>query len=206
MEYKPSFSDDLRTDIQPSYKDSLMHHGIKGMKWGIRRYQNSDGTLADAGKKRYFKLADKGDKLRAEGYDLYSNKTALTKKEKIGFAVGTGAATAASIMTGNPIPLVVAASSILVKDANNRKAIIESINRESDVKMKDIKKQNNNASNSQNKLNKAMQEVFGDGKKIDYMNIYKEMSKEKNFKNLLDSDDPNDYRMAEKAWLKKHGY
>ena len=31
----------------------LMHHGIKGMQWGVRRYQNSDGTLTDAGKRRY---------------------------------------------------------------------------------------------------------------------------------------------------------
>lgn len=31
----------------------LMHHGVKGMHWGIRRYQNKDGTLTSAGKKRY---------------------------------------------------------------------------------------------------------------------------------------------------------
>ena len=31
----------------------LYHHGIKGMRWGIRRYQNKDGSLTDAGKKRY---------------------------------------------------------------------------------------------------------------------------------------------------------
>lgn len=31
----------------------LYHHGIKGMKWGVRRYQNRDGTLTAAGKKRY---------------------------------------------------------------------------------------------------------------------------------------------------------
>lgn len=31
----------------------IEHHGIKGMKWGIRRYQNADGTLTAAGKKRY---------------------------------------------------------------------------------------------------------------------------------------------------------
>lgn len=31
----------------------LKHHGILGMKWGVRRYQNKDGTLTDAGKKRY---------------------------------------------------------------------------------------------------------------------------------------------------------
>ena len=31
----------------------LYHHGTKGQKWGIRRYQNPDGTLTDAGKARY---------------------------------------------------------------------------------------------------------------------------------------------------------
>lgn len=33
----------------------LSHHGILGQKWGVRRYQNKDGTLTDAGKKRYTK-------------------------------------------------------------------------------------------------------------------------------------------------------
>lgn len=31
----------------------LYHHGVKGMKWGVRRYQNKDGSLTPAGKKRY---------------------------------------------------------------------------------------------------------------------------------------------------------
>lgn len=30
----------------------LFHHGIKGQRWGIRRYQNKDGTLTEAGKKK----------------------------------------------------------------------------------------------------------------------------------------------------------
>lgn len=33
--------------------DELYHHGIKGQRWGIRRYQNPDGTLTAVGKRRY---------------------------------------------------------------------------------------------------------------------------------------------------------
>lgn len=38
-----------------TYKDELwlFHHGIKGQRWGVRRYQNTDGSLTAAGKKRY---------------------------------------------------------------------------------------------------------------------------------------------------------
>ena len=32
--------------------NELMHYGVKGMKWGVRRYQNKDGTLTSAGKLR----------------------------------------------------------------------------------------------------------------------------------------------------------
>lgn len=44
-----------------TYYDELYHHGIKGQKWGNRRFQNEDGSLTDAGRARY----DVGEARRA---------------------------------------------------------------------------------------------------------------------------------------------
>lgn len=46
--------------------DELIHWGVRGMKWGVRRYQNKDGSLTAAGKKRRAKLESKSDKLKRE--------------------------------------------------------------------------------------------------------------------------------------------
>lgn len=54
-------------DLLPESRrtDTLAHYGIKGQKWGIRRYQNENGTLTNAGKKRYSAIGIKMDLSRA---------------------------------------------------------------------------------------------------------------------------------------------
>lgn len=50
----------------------IIHSGIKGQKWGIRRYQNEDGTLTEAGKARYYK--DTSGKLRKKRSEYMSDE------------------------------------------------------------------------------------------------------------------------------------
>lgn len=79
------------------YQNVLTHHGIRGMHWGIRRYQNEDGTLTPAGIKRYQKDLNKLDKKagqhaadatmylnKASHYmDKYNAETSESKKKRL---------------------------------------------------------------------------------------------------------------------------
>ena len=64
--------------------EELYHHGVKGQRWGFRRYQNADGSLTPAGKKRYGTKANfakvQKAKLVAKGKDPKTQRE--KKKEK----------------------------------------------------------------------------------------------------------------------------
>lgn len=50
-----------------SCNNEFRHHGIKGMKWGVRRYQKKDGSLTATGKLRYAEVSDKAIKTNSDG-------------------------------------------------------------------------------------------------------------------------------------------
>lgn len=69
-------------------QEHLSHHGIKGQRWGIRRYQNADGSLTAAGKKRY----DRGTletNTKKEDEHRLSNRQKLLRNSGIGVAITT---------------------------------------------------------------------------------------------------------------------
>lgn len=77
--------------------EALYHHGIKGQRWGVRKYQNEDGSLTEAGKIRYEKILNKQEKNRQkmsnnskrlneslkEWDSIYSYKNAKTMRKKL---------------------------------------------------------------------------------------------------------------------------
>ena len=57
--------------------EEIYHHGIKGQRWGIRRYQNPDGSLTEAGKKRY--LNEDGS-FTKEGQKAYGKQNSIGRE------------------------------------------------------------------------------------------------------------------------------
>ena len=68
--------------------DEIKHHGIKGQKWGVRRYQNEDGSLTAAGKKRYgtsenFERQYPADKKKSDMAAIGSSRDAVRGAKEV---------------------------------------------------------------------------------------------------------------------------
>ena len=89
----------------------LYHHGVKGMKWGVRRFQNKDGSLTNAGKKRYNEedgssrknpIQKHKDKLIQKyiekGYSKSAAEVAAKQRMRAELVVGTVAAVSVAVI------------------------------------------------------------------------------------------------------------
>lgn len=96
-------------EMNENRNDYLYHHGILGQKWGIRRFQNADGSRTSVGKKRYNKSSDKPNSLQwhmkhLERENLEDSDQTIALKRQLRrvkrgkFAVGAATATSTTAL------------------------------------------------------------------------------------------------------------
>ena len=74
-----------------TYPNELYHYGVKGMKWGVRRYQNKDGSYTSEGKKR-----------REQDPETIQKRKAIAKKVAVATVAAVGVSVAAAYAAKNP--------------------------------------------------------------------------------------------------------
>lgn len=87
----------MRPYEKPSPQEYLAHYGVKGMKWGVRRYQNEDGSLTLAGKKRQLRIKN------AENHVSASNAVGSAK-----LAIASGTASLGIALAGSAATKILA--------------------------------------------------------------------------------------------------
>ena len=138
-------------------ENELYHHGVKGQKWGVRRYQNKDGSLTIAGKKRALKMQDQYTRFSndkkyrdKDGNMTYAGrKKALKMKEKY------------SELTGKQLKKYPSKNNPSTSPAPKQKSISEMSNQEIQDKIDRIRLENTLKSLTPEKMSAGQKFVNG---------------------------------------------
>lgn len=121
---------------RPYTPDEIFHYGIKGQRWGVRRYQNADGTLTSAGKQHYSSESSGSKNTSNQGSGKSSGeKRSLSDDQKK--AIKTGAAVTAAalavvgtaylVKSGKGASVVKAGKQITEKTISNGKKTVDKV-------------------------------------------------------------------------------
>ena len=158
------------------FSGELYHHGIKGQKWGVRRFQNTDGTLTAAGKERY------------------SKNPALIYKNKYGEDTEVGKARSSAAMKRLE-------DSTLSPDDVGLEKSWESIDKYEEQQQADLKKLFENSSNPRLRdpeTQKHIQKIWEDSLYAGYRSDYSSIKNSNEYKKLNQMEEER-----QKMWEKK---